>query len=56
MAIETDYSQSYVDEAKLAPKLEYEVDMRKELGFKAAEYTQAYFDLTVRELKTIMKS
>ena|GEM_PF-1946339 len=56
MVIETDYSQSYVDEAKLSPKLEYEVDMRKEFGFKAADYTQAYFDLTGRELKTIMNN
>jgi hypothetical protein len=30
--------------------------MRKEFGFKAAEYTQAYFDLTGRELKTIMNN
>lgn len=52
MVIESDYSESYVDDAKLAPKLGYEVDMSNEFGFKAAEYKQAYFDLTGRELKS----
>ncbi len=49
--LETDYFDNYVDEAKKAPELGYEVDMKRVRGSKYGEYSQVYFDLQGRELK-----
>ncbi len=49
--LNTDYTDDYVELAKLAPKLGYEVDIRKEKGPRVGERGQAYFDLNGRELK-----
>ncbi|MBC8320303.1 MAG: hypothetical protein H8E34_06255 [Bacteroidetes bacterium] len=49
--LEQDYSESYVDDAKLAPELGYEVDMIRERGSYIGERSQAYFDLRGRELR-----
>ena len=49
--LEQDYSENYVDDAKLAPKLGYEVDMRKEMGIRISDRYQAYFDLNGKELR-----
>ena len=47
----TDYSDNYINESKIAPELGYEIDMRVERGEKFGEYSQAYFDISGRELK-----
>ncbi len=52
ITLETDYFDSYVDEAKKAPKLGYEVDMRCDMGPKNGDYSQVYFDIDGRELKS----
>ena len=49
--LETDYVDDYIDVAKLAPELGYEVDMRCEKGPRVGEHKQAYFDLKGRELR-----
>ncbi len=49
--LETDYFDNYVDEAKKAPELGYEVDMMCDMGANNGKYSQAYFDLNGRELK-----
>ena len=49
--LETDYLDDYVDAAKLAPELGYEVDMRCGKGPRVGERKQAYFNLGGRELK-----
>ncbi len=49
--LETDYVDDYIDVAKLAPELGYEVDMRCEKGPRVGERKQAYFDLKGRELR-----
>ena len=46
-----DYSDNYIEVAKLAPELGYEVDMRCEKGPRVGEQRQAYFDLRGRELR-----
>lgn len=46
-----DYADDYIDQAKLAPELGYEVDMRCEKGPRVGEFRQAYFDLNGRHLR-----
>lgn len=46
-----EYNEDYVDAAKLAPKLGYEVDLRCERGPNVGERRQAYFDLRGRVLR-----
>lgn len=48
--LDLDYSESYIDAAKIAPDLGYEVDMRREKGTQLGEALQAYFNLSGREL------
>jgi hypothetical protein len=50
--LDDEYSDNYVDEAKLAPQLGYEVDTRKEEGTRIGDRWQVYFDLNGRELKS----
>ena len=49
--LDNDYADNYIDLAKLAPELGYEVDLRKADGYKESEKFQTYFDLSGRELK-----
>ena len=46
-----DFSESYVDEAKLAPELGYEVGMRRGEGVLMGERNRIYFDLNGRVLR-----
>ncbi|MBE9509824.1 MAG: hypothetical protein IMY71_03015 [Bacteroidetes bacterium] len=52
IVLEQDYSESYIDDAKIAPELGYEVSMRREKGTCIGECSQAYFNLNGRELKS----
>jgi len=49
--LDKEYIEDYVDVAKLAPELGYEVDLRKEKGVLVGERKQAYFDLRGKELR-----
>jgi hypothetical protein len=49
-SLSEDFEEDYVDVAKLAPKLGYEVDMRCRKGPDVGEFRQAYFDLKGRLL------
>ncbi len=51
ITLDNDYANNYIDLAKLAPELGYEVDLRKAEGYKESEKFQTYFDLSGRELK-----
>ncbi|NQU33401.1 MAG: hypothetical protein HQ521_09220 [Bacteroidetes bacterium] len=51
ITLDNDYAGNYIDLAKLAPELGYEVDLRKADGYKESEKFQTYFDLSGRELK-----
>ena len=46
-----DYSDDYIDIAKHAPELGYEVEMRCQKGPRVGEHSQAYFDMNGRELR-----
>ncbi|MBI9073511.1 MAG: hypothetical protein JEY94_18055 [Melioribacteraceae bacterium] len=48
--LESGYSESYVEEAKMAPQLGYEVGLRRGLGTRMGERNEAYFDINGREL------
>ncbi len=49
--LQQDYSDSYVDDAKIAPELGYEIGMRNEKGTHIRERSQTYFNLSGRELR-----
>ena len=48
--LEQDYSESYVDDAIIAPELGYEVGMRRGMGSRIGERSQVYFNLNGRKL------
>ena len=47
----SDFSESYMEEAQLAPELGYEVAMRRGEGVRIGERSRVYFDLSGRELR-----
>jgi len=49
--LENDYTRDFIDAAKLAPGLGYEVDLRKQEGMEAGKLSNAYFDLSGREIR-----
>lgn len=48
--ISSDYSDSYTNQAMMAPQLGYEVELRKGRGDMLGELSTTYFDLNGREL------
>ena len=46
-----DFSESYVDQARFAPELGYEVAMRRGEGIRIGERSHVYFNLDGRELR-----
>jgi len=49
--LDIEYKEDVVDIARLAPKLGYEVDLRKEKGNRIGDKSQVYFDIKGRFLK-----
>lgn len=50
--LEQDYSENFTELAQIAPELGYEISMRREAGSRAGERSQAYFNLSGRELRS----
>ena len=51
-----DYSESYVKQIKLAPKLGYEIDLRMEAGVYVGELVTKYFAIDGREIRVVVKA
>ena len=49
--LDKNYSESYIDDAKIAPQFGYEVNTRREWGTHIGERWPVYFDLNGRELR-----
>jgi len=49
--IAKEYTEDFVNAAKIAPELGYEINLRCEKGPFVGEHSQAYFDLNGRQLK-----
>ena len=51
ISISFNYNGNYVSKSELAPKLGYQVDLRKHKGRQVADKTVAYFDIDGRMLQ-----